>query len=329
MTEWWPDLRVLELLTAVADRGSLGAAARSVGMAQPNASRAISTLEDRLGVPLIIRSARGSTLTPEGEVVAARAKELLVDAEELVATGDAMRTSHGAHLEVGASMTVAEHLVPQWLVRLRRHLPGADVGLQVKNSQAVHDAVAEGSCDLGFVETPDIRPGLRTRVVARDRLVVVVAPDHPWAKASHPLDSRELAATPLVEREEGSGTRLTLERALRGMDRAPAVLHLGSNAAVRAAVIAGAGPAVLSEWVVGGDTDLGTLVEVPVRGVELHRDIRAVWRGRHPSVPATHMIRIAAQSCPLAPTRGAQARSARPGLRPSTGPDGGARTPQR
>lgn len=298
MTEWWPDLRVLELLAAVADRGSLGAAARSVGMAQPNASRAVSTLEDRLGIPLLVRHPRGSRLTPEGEVVAARAVDLLAGAEELVALGDALRTSHGAHLDVAASMTVAEHLVPQWLVRLRRHLPGADVRLQVMNSDAVHDAVLEGTCDLGFVETPGTRRRLHTRVVTTDRLALVVAPDHPWTRLGRALTPRELAATQLVEREEGSGTRMTLERALAdtlaGVGTAPPALQLGSNAAVRSAVLAGAGAAALSELVVGADLAAGTLVEVPVAGLDLRRQIRAVWRGRHPSVPAARMVRIAA-----------------------------------
>ncbi|WP_043534793.1 LysR substrate-binding domain-containing protein [Actinomyces polynesiensis] len=296
MTDWWPDLRVLEVLVAVPDRGGLGAAARSVGMAQPNASRALAALEDRLGIPLLIRHPRGSTLTPEGEVVAARARDTLSAAEELIALGDALRTSHGARLDVAASMTVAEHLVPQWLVRLRRHLPGADVRLQVMNSDHVHDAVLEGTCDLGFVETPGIRRGLHSRVVTTDRLLIVVPPGHPWSRLGRALEPRELAACQLVEREEGSGTRMTLENALRGMDTAPPALQLGSNAAVRSSVIAGAGPAALSELVVASDVADGTLVEVPVEGLDLRRQIRAVWRGGHPSVPAAQMVRIAAGS---------------------------------
>ena len=80
------------------------------------------------------------------------------------------------------------------------------------------------------------------------------------------------------------------------MDTAPPALQLGSNAAVRSSVIAGAGPAALSELVVASDVADGTLVEVPVEGLDLRRQIRAVWRGGHPSVPAAQMVRIAAGS---------------------------------
>lgn len=90
--------------------------------------------------------------------------------------------------------------------------------------------------------------GLSSRQVGEDRLVVVVAPQHPWARRRKPVELAELAATRLIVREPGSGTRETLDRLLAGADAPPArpLMVLDANAAIRSAVAAGAGPAVLS-----------------------------------------------------------------------------------
>ena len=85
--------------------------------------------------------------------------------------------------------------------------------------------VRQGSADLGFVEGPGRPKGLRSRVIGHDTLVVVVRPDHPWARRHQPLSPAELAATALVSREEGSGTRDPLTLISHGgpVDRGVAV----------------------------------------------------------------------------------------------------------
>lgn len=135
--------------------------------------------------------------------------------------------------------------------------------------------------------------GLVSRVVATDRLVVVVAPGHPWARRRTPLLAAELAATPLVVREQGSGTRETLDLALTGHVVAAPKLELGSNAAVKGAAREGAAPAVLSGYAVEAELATGRLIEVPTRDIDLARRLRAVWRrGRTPSGPAATLLKI-------------------------------------
>src|SRR5689334_22861595 len=115
MTQGWPDIAALELLVGIDDRGSLGAAARAIGVAQPNASRAIRQLEHRFGVTLLARSPRGSTLTAQGTIIVHWARQLLSDAERLLDAAAALRVEREAHLTVASSMTVAEYLLPSWL----------------------------------------------------------------------------------------------------------------------------------------------------------------------------------------------------------------------
>lgn len=277
MTDW-PDLGALELLVGIDDRGGLGAAARAAGIAQPNATRALRRLEKRLGAVLVRRGRSGSVLTPEGTVVAHWAREVLADAQRLVDAAASLRVEQHPELVVAASMTVAEHLIPRWLGHFRSVRADVQIQLQVHNSMHVCDIVAAGGCDVGFVEGPSVPAALHSVAVARDRLVVVVAPEHPWARRRRPLSVAQLAETPLVVREEGSGTRHTLDLALREYVRPAPLLELGSGAAVRTSVLGGVGPAVLSSLAVADHLASGQLRVVEVDGLDLERVLRAVWR---------------------------------------------------
>jgi DNA-binding transcriptional LysR family regulator len=291
-----PDLTALEMLLAVARTGSLNAASRQVGVTQQAVSARIRSAEAQAGVSLVSRTSRGSTLTPEGVVVAEWAARLLAVAGELDAGLAALRNDHHTRLRVSASLTIAEQLLPGWLVSLQavaQHRGGQppEIVLTAANSETVTQQVREGSADLGFVEGPASPKGLRSRVIGRDELIVVVRPDHPWARRRAPLSPAELAATPLVSREEGSGTRdalaAALATALSGTEaagpvaraEAPVALALSTTTAVRAAVLAGAGPAVLSELAVAEDLGSHRLARVPVADLDLHRALRAIWSG--------------------------------------------------
>lgn len=290
-------LTALRLLAAVDEHGGLGGAARSLGMAQPNASRAIAAFEKELGVDLLERRSRGSVPTDMGRAVIAAADPLFHAIADFRRDLEVLTADDAAPLRVSASMTVAERLVPGWLAEYRRRHPGADVGLRMRNSERVFDDVASGSCDIGFVETPVARRGLHATVVADDHLVVVVAPDHPWARsaADGPVPAGELAATALVLREPGSGTRAFVDRALAPWHPVPPAVELGSNAAVAATVRAGGEPGVLSELAVAESLANGELVAVDVDGrIDFGRKIRAVWRGTAgPGRAARELLAIA------------------------------------
>ncbi|MDN5724895.1 MAG: LysR family transcriptional regulator [Propionibacteriales bacterium] len=294
MTRHWPDLAVLDLLVAVSEHGGLSAAARAVGMAQPNASRALTRLEAHLGLILLRRSHTGSTLTDEGIVVVDWARQVLTAADRLLIGTEALHARHRSEVSIAASMTIAEHLLPAWLTELRRQQPETRISVAVHNSDEVFSRVRDRSCPIGFVESPRIPKGLQSLTVARDRLVVVVASDHPWARRRRPLSAQELAATPLVVREEGSGTRSTLESVLARHERVPPTLELTSNTAVRAGVASGAGPAVLSVLSVHTALRSGELRAVPVADLDLQRRMRAVWLPpTRPDGAADDLVRIA------------------------------------
>lgn len=298
MTERWPDLGVLELLVTVAELGSLSAAAERLGVPQPSASRSLARFERRVGLSLVERTARGSRVTPDGALFVDWARSLLAEAERFTLATRALRSQHAAQLVVAASMTVAEYLVPRWLGAFRRAHPDVEVTLQVTNSDRVAELLGSGEAEVGFVETTAVPGGLHWTEVGEDRLLVVVAPGHPWARRRRPVGAAELAATPLVLREEGSGTRRTLVDAcaVAGLDLVPPAQALGSNAAVRISAMSGAGPAVLSEQAVREQVRSGDLVAVRTTGLDLARRLRAGWAGgRRPVGLVADLVSIARQ----------------------------------
>ena len=279
----WPELSALELMVSISEHGSLGAGARGVGMAQPNASRVVARLERETGVALLRRSPRGSTLTPAGAVIVDWARTVLAAAEDMLVGIEALRHEGMRPLSVGASMTIAEYLLPAWLAELKARQPDTRVALDVVNSAAVIEGVRTGDYRVGFIESSEPPKDLHREQVGSDSLVVVVPPSHPWATRAEPLTAMELAATPLVLREPGSGTRTALETTLHTTTgpepSVPATLSLTSNAAVSTAVRAGAGPGVLSQHAVAGAVDRGDLCEVRTTGLDLGRRLHALWNG--------------------------------------------------
>lgn len=297
-----PELRALELLNVVSRTGSLSAAAAEVGITQQAASSRVRTMESLVGSPLLDRSRRGSALTPTGELLVQWSAGVLEAAGQLDAGIAALRADRRGRLSVAASLTIAEHLLPGWLVALRARQAQlgrtpTEVTMTATNSQRVAELVAAGDVDLGFVEGPDAPDDLQHRLVGTDTLVVVVGPGHPWAaRSSRRVTATTLAATPLVVREPGSGTRTVLERALEGLPTAPAALELSSTAAVRSAVAAGAGPAAVGAYAIKDDLATGRLVRINVAGLDLTRRLHAVWRGgaHPPEGPARDLVTWAA-----------------------------------
>jgi DNA-binding transcriptional LysR family regulator len=298
---WVPDVEDLQLLVGVERHGSLTAAAAEAGISQPAASKRMTKLERRLGVRLLDRTRRGSALTADGELVTGWARRVLGELTILIEGAQALRRRTSAQLTVAASLTVAEHLLPGWLGELRRLNPQLRMGLQVTNSAQVCELVRGRVVDLGFIESPGVLNGLRYRAVGTDRLVLVVAPDHPWARRRRPVAAAELAQTPLISREAGSGTRDTADQALAavGQRPVPPLLVLGSTAAICSSVQNGGGPALISELAAAADLAARTLIEVPTAGVDLSRTLRAVW---HPDVrPAGPAANLVAQALAPAP----------------------------
>ncbi|MCI9888820.1 LysR family transcriptional regulator [Micrococcales bacterium 31B] len=298
-----PDLGALEMLVAIGETGSLSAAGRSLGVSQQAVSGRVAAVESQVGATLLARGPRGAQLTETGHLVVAWARDVLAAAQRLDA---GIASLHGAaqrQLNVVASQTIAEHLLPGWLVALHsqqeaRGETATLVNLTVTNSEFAAELVHNGAADIGFIESPFMPRGLAHAHIARDEMVVAIAPTHPWSRRARSLTFAELVATPLVTREVGSGTRDALVHLATeaGLEVAPPRLEFNTPAAVRTAVMAGSAPAVLSRLAVADDVRLGRLRLVPVADQRLIRPLSALWlSGRVPPAgPPRDLIAIGA-----------------------------------
>jgi DNA-binding transcriptional LysR family regulator len=279
------DVRPLRALVQVASDGSISRAARTLGLTQQALSARLRAFERELDVELLQRSARGTVLSAQGDLVVVWARDALAAMDRFNAAVASLRQHSATDLVVAVSQTVAAHLLPAWVAALHGRQIGlgqhpSPVVFDTVNSDEVIRKVHEGECALGFIESPNVPTGLGSRVVHWDSMVVAVGLQHPWASRDS-VDFAEVAATPLIVREQGSGTRAALDHVLSaaGYTAEPPASVLSTEAAVRSAAIAGIAPAVLSELAVADDVALGRLRALELEPVPLHRPITAVWQG--------------------------------------------------
>lgn len=282
-----PDPSVLRIVDELArqedetGRASISAVARSLGLAQPNVSRALRVFEKERGVQVVERSATGSRLTDDGRAVASAVEAVLEAYQNLGEILTALRRHRAASVRISASLTVAEYVLPPILLRFRRHCPGIEVSLRMENSGHVLERIREKGADLGFIESFGRPRDVHYRTFDHDELVIVALPGHPRA-AGPPLTSQDLAAMPLLVRERGSGTRKVIDRAIPGGARVAA--ELPSASAIRTAAATGRAPAAISRLAVAEQLRTGALVELPLDPqVHLARPLKVVWpHGRLP-----------------------------------------------
>jgi DNA-binding transcriptional LysR family regulator len=258
-------LEQLRIFAAVAEREHVTRAAEALNLTQSAVSAAIAALEARHAVALFSRVGRRIELTDAGRLFLDEAHAVLARAQAAeLALSEIAGLERGA-LTVYASQTIASYWLPPRLVSFRRSHPRIAINLVARNTAEVARAVQDGGGDLGFVEGRVDADDLIQQAVARDRLVLVVGPMHAWA-SRRSVKGPDLLAADWVLREHGSGTRAEFEDALArcgvSTDKLNVVLELPSNEAIRMAVEAGAGAALISRLAVEPSLRAGQLKAV-------------------------------------------------------------------
>lgn len=242
-------LEQLRIFIAVAEVQHMTRAAEALGRTQSAVSASIAALENRHGVVLFNRVGRRIELTETGRRFLGEARGLLARADQAERLLSGLGGEVSGTLSIHASQTVASYWLPPYLARLRAKHPRLTISLRAGNTSDVAEAVRRGHADIGIVEGEVEDDDLTSSVVGEDALVLALAPDHPLATAGQ-ASAEDLAATPWVTREEGSGTRAAFERILKGFglspDRLDMLLELPSNEAMIAAVATGEAACVVS-----------------------------------------------------------------------------------
>ena len=254
----------LRIFVEVAARQHITKAAEALNMTQSAVSSAINALENRHAVKLFDRVGRSIVLNQTGRLFLAEAHAVLAQARIAEAMLNDLAGLMRGELSIQASQTVGGYWLPPRLVRYRARYPDVSLDIQVGNTEEAADAVEAGHCEIAIVEGLVDRAVLSSQVIDTDEMIIVVAPDHPWA--SRPRAEIDLSQTAWVVREVGSGTRLAFDALMnqQAIDRTglEIALVLPANEAVLVAVETGIGATLVSRSAASAALRGGLLVAV-------------------------------------------------------------------
>ena len=291
------DTRQLAAFCAVVERRSFSQAAEALGVTQPAVSLQIRSLEERLGRRLLDRSGRRVEPTEAGRLLYRSAQRMLQLERQLV---EELEDEEGGELRgsltIGASTGPGAHLVPLLLCEFQRVHPAVLVSLNVRDTHAVIEHVANRALELGVVGAVRRDRSLEFEPLVRDEIVLAVPPGHELAGREVPLE--DLKRETQIVMQEGAGVRQVIESELRGVGLRlrdfEQRVELGLQESVKSAVAAGYGVAFISRTAIEGELAAGTLAVARVEGVEPARQIYVVRaRGRQPSRSASAFLAFA------------------------------------
>ena len=265
------DIRLRSFLE-VWRRKSFTKAAESLHLTQPAVSQHIRHLERDLGCKLFIKEGRTIEPTPEGLSLLRFAR--MVEAEALRTREWIRSLPEGRDLRFGATRTIGEFVMPAPIAAWNWLYPKSRVRLVVDNSAALFAALDEGKLDFIFVEGAFDREAYSVELLFRDVMVPICAPGHRFAGQAVGFD--DVLREPFIVREEGSGSRSLIERALADSNRAIAsfssVLEIGNIGAIKALVADGVGCALLYHSAVARELEEGSLARFSIEGLEIAHD---------------------------------------------------------
>ncbi|MBZ0068351.1 MAG: LysR family transcriptional regulator [Thiobacillus sp.] len=271
--------RRLQVFYTVAKQLSFTKAADILYMTQPAVTFQVKQLEEHFNTRLFERSHGKISLTLAGDLVLGYAERILALTAEMDARVGELTGQVTGPLMIGASTTIAEYLLPRILGEFKERFPQVQAQLTVANSETVAAKVADHSLDVGLIEAPSHIPILTTLACCDDELVMICSPNHPMASRGS-VTAREIAEQPYVSREHGSGTREVVDDFFKDNGVNPDDLHiemeLGSREAIKGAVEANLGVAIMSASTVNKELQLGTLVAVQLEP-RLTRELTMVY----------------------------------------------------
>lgn len=280
-------LHQLKVFATVAAEGSFSQAARKLFISQPSVSYQVRELERELKAELFEQTGRRIHLTQPGETLFGYAQQILTLMEEAARAMHELGGLERGGIRVGASSTAGIYILPAILGAFKHRHPNVDIAMDIAAWPVVRNRLLQRQIDLAVVGEPSREPELEIEPFLENELVVIAPPEHHLVGTSQiPLTT--LAQEPFLIREPTSGTRLTLERLMqdRGISLRIA-MELGSNGAIKQAVEAGLGLAVLSQQAIQLEMQAGKLRVLDVEGFPIHRQWNIVrLKSRRPSMAA-------------------------------------------
>jgi len=285
------NLSSLRTFLTVAKYRGITRALGELHLTQPAVSRQIQGLEEYLDTQLFLRKGRYLILTEAGHILehyTTRVFEVLTEAQEEL---DGLKGLIRGHIRISAATTIGIYVIPDILGEFKSQHPGIEINLTITNKEEVLRQVQAGMVDLGFAGPPIPFPEFAKHAYMEDDMVLIVSPQHRLA-AMKTVSTKALTEDVFILRERGSGTRETVEEALRraGVSLTH-TMELGSTEAIKKTVAANLGVSIVSSRAVALEVTIGNLCAVRVSDLNLRHMIYMLYLPNSPLSSAAEGFR--------------------------------------
>ncbi len=296
------DLYKLSIFVQVAEHGSFSRAAEHLYMTQSGVSQHIQELEASLGVRLFLRDRRGVTPTASGHLLLDYATTIMSLASEAEAVVADLAHSDQTSLNIGATPGVSVYLLPEWLDQFQRSYPDLSISVQTATTEHVAHELLRDQLNLGFMEgelDESRYAGLEYVNLQDVEQVIVVGHTHAWS-GHESVTLADLHEQALVVRQAHSQTREWLNQIFQQHSIQPRIVaELDNPESIKRMVLSGRCFAIMPEYAVRREYELGLMHVIPVRDYTMQRTLKLAWKrstSRSPVVRA--FLRIVQKQFP-------------------------------
>ncbi|MFS0779777.1 LysR family transcriptional regulator [Neobacillus sp. 3P2-tot-E-2] len=274
------NLDSIKMFCLVVDEGSISKAARLNFVSQPAVTRQIRQLEEQYGAKLFERTAGKLTLSVAGEVLYPYAKEIVQYSKRSFEAIQEVTANQETVLNVGASSTIGEYLLPGLLGNFSKNYPELKFSLSIGNTPNILSKLENYDIDIAFVEGAVENEEFITEKFTDDELILVTSSQHRW-KNKGKINIEELPEEKMIWRESDSGTRQIVENSLQEygvLEKINSAMELGSYQSIKSAVEADLGVSILPKLTVAKELKYGILHELKVQNFNISRDLWMVQK---------------------------------------------------
>lgn len=263
----------LEVFIKVVEKENFSKAAEELHMTQPAVSQYIRLLEQSIGSRLLERNNKYVRLNKAGEIVFHHAKEIITLYTKMQTLVDDLTNKAGGTIAIGASYTFGEYILPHIIAKMKEQYPLIHPSIRIQNTKEIIDLVKKHQLNIGIIEGFYENAALNSKVVSKDKMVIVASPLHPLLNVKREIRISDLEEETWILREEGSGTREAAENLFRRYDFTPKnVMEFGSTQVIKESVEAGLGISLLSSWAIKKELTNGYIGIIHVNGLPFKRN---------------------------------------------------------
>lgn len=279
----------LKTFIIVAEKNSFSEAAKRLYVTQPTITSQVKSLEDELDTKLFERTTKKVEMTQAAKVLLAYARDIVQMNDTARKKISQMESRSYGDLGMGCSLTIGEYFLPAFLKRFKEAFPLIQIQVSIANSTQIVERIKDQVIDVGLIETRIEDDDIKLESFLEDELVLIAPPD--FLSEGNTITLEKMQETPIIFREEGSGTREVmryyLQQAGLSEDDLNIVMELGSTEAVKAVVESGLGVSFISKKAIQKEEKLGLLKAYTINGLKLNRHFFIAYRHKHVLKTAT------------------------------------------